>query len=136
VAANEIFDDDGLLRRIPPLHTAVTYQDDAMGVTRIRPPSDAYSLEIDEEGLSFHLESSLRAAGEQLTYGCPEGIPGWGVARISVGRLRELGLTLTRDHLPHHVQVLGLRTLSSNARRRKQREIAKSSEYVVLPRAS
>jgi hypothetical protein len=102
----------------------------------MRPPSDAFSLEADEEGLSFHLEASLRAAGEPLTYGCPAGHPGWSVARVSARSLRQLGLTLTRDAIPHHVQAFGLRQMSGSRRRKVQREIAKASSFVVMPRVS
>ena len=136
MTSESIDDDEGLLRRIPPWHEPVLYQTAETSENLLRPPSDAFSLEEGEEGLSFHLESSLRGAGEQLTYGCPEGVPGWAVARITAGELRRLGLRLVRDGQPHHVQVLGLSDLSRSKKRRIQREIAKASRYVVPPRAS
>jgi hypothetical protein len=134
--SNEISDDEWLLRRIPPHHSPVEYQDPALGEVRQRPPSAAFALGIGELGLSFHLESSLRAAGEQLTYGCPEGVPGWSIARIQACRLRDLGLTLVRDEVPHHVQAFGLADLGNSRRKKIQQEIAKASDYVVGPRAS
>ena len=134
--SKEISDDEWLIRRIPPHHSPVPYQDPALGEVRERPPSAAFALGIGEFGLSFHLESSLRAAGEQLTYGCPEGVPGWSVARIQARRLRALGLALIRDEVPHHVQAFGLAELGNSRRKKVQQEIAKASEYVVPPRAS
>ena len=89
----------------------------------------------ENPGLSFHLETSLREAGEQLTYGCPSGEPGWAITRIAAGRVRSLGLRIERDGLPHHVQVLGLAELTGQALRRMQRSLARNSAYVVPPRA-
>ncbi len=91
-------------------------------------------LLIEETGLSFHLESSLRAAGEGLTYGCPEGEPGWAVTRIAASEIRRLGLRILRDDKPHHLQVFGLAELRGTALRRMQRDIARRSAYVIPPR--
>jgi hypothetical protein len=84
----------------------------------LRPPSPAFALDDGEEGLSLHLESSLRAAGEQLTYNCPTSVTGWAVTRVTVGYVRSLGLRMERDALPHHVRVFGLANLQGEARRR------------------
>lgn len=133
----DIADDEGLLRRIPPWHQPVSRQNmpdhEPPG---LRPPSPAFALDDGEEGLSFHLESSLGAAGEQLTYGCPIGVPGWAVTRVTVGYVRSLGLRIERDALPHHVQVFGLANLQGEARRRMQRNLALHSIYVVPPLAA
>ena len=100
----------------------------------MRPPSPAFALDDGEAALSFHLESSLRAAGEQLTYGCPDGVPGWAVTRIDAGTVRAFGLRIERDGKPHHVLVFGLVDLTGQALRRMQRDLAKNSVYVVPPR--
>jgi hypothetical protein len=82
--SDDIPDDEGLLRRIPPWHSPQESQNPGSGeAPTLRPPSPAFNLEKDEEGLSFHTESSLRAASESLTYGCPLGEPGWAVARVT-----------------------------------------------------
>jgi hypothetical protein len=137
VTDHDIPDEEGLLRRIPPWHEPQENQNPpGGGAPALRPPSAAFALDGVEAGLSFHMESSLRAAGEPLTYGCPIGQPGWAVARISAGMVRGLGLRIERDDLPHHVQVFGLADLRGNARRQMQRSLAKNSMYVVLPRVS
>lgn len=134
--SSSLDDGDHLLRRISPLTQAVLYQHPDTGDDLLRPPSDAFVLGKTETGLSFHVERLLRAAGEPLTYGCPLGVPGWGVVRIGVSTVRALGLTVVLDGIPYHALVLGLRDLGGNARRRKQKELAQASRYVVAPRAS
>jgi hypothetical protein len=137
VCSDDVADDEGLLRRIPPWHQPVNRQNmPDNGPPTLTPPSPAFALDEGEEGLSFHLESSLRVAGEPLTYGCPPGVPGWAVARIAAGYVRGLGLRIVRDTLPHHVQVVGLADLQGTARRRMQRNLAQHSIYVVPPRAA
>jgi len=71
-----------------------------------------------------------------LTYGCPTGIAGWAVTRVTVEYVRSLGLRIERDALPHHVQVFGLANLQGEARRRMQRNFALHSIYVVPPLAA
>lgn len=133
----DIPDDEGLLRRIPPWHEPQQNQNPPDGgAPALRPPSAAFALDGGEAGLSFHVESSLRAAGEPLTYGCPIGQPGWAVTRIHAGAVRRLGLRVERDNIPHHVQVFGLANLRGSALRRLQRDLAKNSVYVVPPRVS
>lgn len=135
MSPHDVSDEEGLLRRIPPWHEPLENQNPAPGdVPSYRPPSAAFALDRGEEGLSFHLESSLRAAGEPLTYGCPLSEPGWAVARIDAGTIRHLGLCIQRDGKPHHVQVFGLAALSGAKRRKMQRELARHSVYVVPPR--
>ena len=137
MGSEEITDDDWLLRRIPPWHSPQENQNESNdGSQSIRPPSPAFSLDRGEEGLSFHLEKSLRAAGEPLTYGCPDGEPGWAVTRISVKVLKTMGLRIVRDEQPHHVMVFGLSDLKGMALRRMQRDMARNSTYVVLPLVS
>jgi hypothetical protein len=137
VNTEEIADEERLLRRIPPWHAPQENQNPPGGGKPIlRPPSSAFALDRGETGLSFHIESSLRAAGEQLTYGCPDGEPGWAVTRITAATVRTFGLRIERDGLPHHVLVLGLAELKGGALRRMQRDLAKNSEYVALPRAA
>ncbi len=134
-SSDDIADDEGLLRRIPPWHPPQEIQNPSGGgQPALRPPSPAFNLERDEVGLSFHLESSLRASGEQLTYGCPFGEPGWAVARVTAGEVRALGLRIERDSEPHHVQVFGLSDLKGEARRRMARNLAKMAVYVIPPR--
>jgi hypothetical protein len=135
VDAEDVRDDDWLLRRIPPWHLPQESQgEQEHGAPAMRPPSSAFSLDRGETGLSFHLESSLRAAGEGLTYGCPEGEPGWAVTRIAASEIRRLGLRILRDDKPHHLQVFGLAELRGTALRRMQRDIARRSAYVIPPR--
>jgi hypothetical protein len=135
VGPDDIPDEEGLLRRIPPWHEPQENQNPAPGdVPSYRPPSAAFALDRGDDGLSFHLESSLRAAGQPLTYGCPPGEPGWAVARIDAGTVRRLGLRIERDDKPHHVQVFGLAALTGATRRKMQRELARHSVYVVPPR--
>jgi hypothetical protein len=123
-----------LLRRIPPWHEPVPVErSDAGAAVGFRPPSAAFTLDPSEAGLSFHLESSLRDNGEQLSYGCPIGQPGWAVTRITAASVRELGLWIERDDKPHHVQVFGLREFKGNALRRKQKELALRSVYIIPP---
>ena len=130
-------DQEGLLRRIPPWHEPQVDQNPpGGGAPTLRPPSPAFALDVGEVGLSFHIESSLRSAGEPLTYGCPLGAPGWAVTRISAGAVRSLGLQIVRDELPHHVQVIGLADLSGGALRRMMRTLAKHSVYIVPPRVA
>ncbi len=129
----EVRDDDWLLRRIPPWHVPV--QDEADG-GRQRPPSSAYALEAEEEGLSFHVERWLRDAGEPLTYGCPDGVPGWAVARVPVAAVKQLGFDILPDGIPYHVQVRGLAQLGTSKRRKAQQQIARQSVYVVPPVAT
>ena len=132
---HEIGDGEGLLRRIPPWHEPQENQNPpGSGPPTLRPPSPAFALDQGEEGLSFHMESSLRSAGEALTYGCPNGEPGWAVTRIDAGTVRAFGLRIERDGQPHHVLVIGLAQLSGQALRRMQRNLAKNSVYVVPPR--
>jgi hypothetical protein len=134
VDAEEIRDDDWLLRRIPPWHLPEKNQNEPDGSNQtIRPPSAAFALDRGETGLSFHLESSLRAAGEPLSCGCPDGEPGWAVTRISVSTVRAMGHEVVRDDQPHHVLLLGLADLKGTALKRAQREIARKSSYVILP---
>lgn len=136
MGAEEIADDEWLLRRIPPYAEPQMDQNPPDGGdSRQRPPSSAFSLRGDEVGLSFHLELSLRASGEALTFGCPEGEPGWAITRISAGVVRALGLRIELDGPPHHVQVLGLADLPRSKRREIQRKLAQHSDYVVPPRA-
>jgi hypothetical protein len=133
--SDDIPDDEGLLRRIPPWHSPQESQNPGGGgPPTLRPPSPAFNLEKDEEGLSFHIESSLRAAGEPLTYGCPFGEPGWAVARITAAEVRSLGLRIERDKLPHHVQAFGFAELMGTAKRRMARNLAKIAIYVIPPR--
>jgi hypothetical protein len=135
VCAEEIAGGDGLLRRIPPWHEPQENQNPpGGGAPSLRPPSPAFALDHGEEGLSFHLESSLRSAGEPLTYGCPNGEPGWAVTRIDTAIVRGFGLRIESDGKPHHVLVFGLAKLTGNALRRMQRDLAKNSVYVVPPR--
>jgi hypothetical protein len=137
VSDQDIPDEEGLLRRIPPWHAPQHNQNPpTVGAPALRPPSAAFALDEGETGLSFHLEFSLRLAGEPLTYGCPSGQPGWAVTRISAGAVRSLGLRIERDELPHHVQVYGLTSLRGASLRRMQRNLARNSIYVVLPRVS
>jgi hypothetical protein len=137
VNTEEVSDEERLLRRIPPWHAPQENQNPPGGrMPVLRPPSPAFALDRGETGLSFHIESSLRAAGEQLTYGCPDGEPGWAVTSISAATVRSFGLRIERDNLPHHVQVFGLADLKGGALRRMQKDLATNSEYVVLPRAA
>jgi hypothetical protein len=137
VNLEEVSDEEGLLRRIPPWHAPQENQNSPGSAGPVlRPPSAAFALDHGEIGLSFHIESSLRAAGEQLTYGCPDGMPGWAVTRIAASTVRSFGLRIERDGVPHHVQVLGLAGLVGQARKRMQRDLAKHSVYVVFPRAA
>jgi hypothetical protein len=137
VNLEEVPDEEGLLRRVPPWHAPQENQNPPSGEPpALRPPSAAFALDDGEIGLSFHIESSLRAAGEQLTYGCPDGVPGWAVTRIDAATVRSFGLLIERDTAPHHVQVLGLADLRGQALRRMQRELARNSVYVILPRAA
>lgn len=133
MSAEELSDDE-LLRRITPYHEPRMDQNPPSGGAPIlRPPSNAFALRPGEAGLSFHIESSLRAAGEPLTYGCPSGEPGWAVARILAGRVRSLGLRVERDGLPYHAQVFGLDDLRGGALRRTLRDLARHSNYIVFP---
>lgn len=133
----DIADDEWLLRRIPPWHLPQEVQNPTEGMlTTFRPPSAAFALDHGEAGLSFHLESSLRAAGEALTYGCPPAEPGWAVTRVEAAAIRRLGLEIVHDDLPHHILVFGLEKLKGSALRKMQREIAKLSVYVVEPRVA
>lgn len=130
-------DDEYLLRRISPFHQPVR-DETCDGGPRIRPPSAAFALRRGERALSFHSESSLRAAGEPLTYGSTPGA-GQAVTRIAAGVLRKLGLDPQRDpdpEQPHHVLVSGLAALSGTEQKRMQQRIAKASEYAVYPTAS
>lgn len=135
MGSDDAGDDEGLLRPIPPWHEPQNDQNPSEGgPPGMRPPSSAFALDGGEAGLSFHLETSLREAGEPLTYGCPPGEPGWAVARITARCVRNLGLRIERDDKPHHVQVYGLSGLKGQALRRMQRSLARNSAYVVLPR--
>lgn len=129
----ELRDDDWLLRRIPPWHAPAS--DEADGGRR-RPPSSAFALDGEEPGLSFHVERWLRDAGEPLTYGCPDGVPGWAVARVAVSEIKQFGLTIVPDSIPYHVQVFGLAQLGTSKRRSAQRQIARKAAYIVPPVAT
>jgi len=116
--------DEILLRRIPG---SWTVWDD--NKNDVRPSSQAFSDHPDGTPMSVFLAGELTAAGQR-----PEtilaGHDGFSLVSISVGLVRDLGLTVRRRPLPNtvgHAEVCGKKTT------RIRKELAREALWVVRP---